>query len=161
MDNIKMEPDVDMDAEVFSVDDDDDDDGSCNQLYSEHLLKQAAHQVSPQKQPKARPSTSPFKGSKSSYDQVHFLEDLEKEEQNLMKSTRLDISHSNDLAHIGDSDYNFLVSFLPQMKKMSELQNLQFRAKMTNLMLEIMSPTMSTAPVSSSQCRNVNLNNYS
>ncbi|KAI8126062.1 hypothetical protein CVS40_3854 [Lucilia cuprina] len=171
MDNIKMEPDVEMDTEVFSLDDDDDDDddegGNYNQLYSEHLLKQAAQQNSSQKQPEAKPSTTPFKCSKRSYEQVHFLEDLEKEEQNLMKSTRLDISHSNDLAHVGDSDYNFLVSFLPQMKKMTELQNLQFRAKMTNLMLEIMSPTMSAAtaaPVSSSSssshCANVNSNNY-
>ncbi|KAM7356646.1 uncharacterized protein ACRADG_002301 [Cochliomyia hominivorax] len=87
--------------------------------------------------------------NKRSFDQVHFLEDLKKEEQNLIKSTRLDITRSDNLAHVGDSDYNFLVSFLPQMKKMSELQNLQFRAKMTEVMLNIMIPSTSVEAKSS------------
>lgn len=73
-------------------------------------------------------------------DQVHFLENLEREEQSLMQSTRMDMTRDNSTSHVGDSDYNFLVSFLPQMKRMSELQNLQFRAKMSELLLNIMAP---------------------
>ncbi|XP_039964769.1 probable serine/threonine-protein kinase fhkB [Bactrocera tryoni] len=73
-------------------------------------------------------------------DQVHFLENLEREEQSLMQSTRMDMTRDNSASHVGDSDYNFLVSFLPQMKRMSELQNLQFRAKMSELLLNIMTP---------------------
>lgn len=73
-------------------------------------------------------------------DQVHFLENLEREEQSLMQSTRMDMTRDNSSSHVGDSDYNFLVSFLPQMKRMSELQNLQFRAKMSELLLNIMTP---------------------
>lgn len=84
--------------------------------------------------------------SKRTDDQVHFLEDLEKEEQKLIISTRKDITRSNKLDHVGDSDYNFLVSFLPQMKKMSELENLQFRAKMCDMVLNILAPSISTNP---------------
>ncbi|KAM7355845.1 uncharacterized protein ACRADG_001789 [Cochliomyia hominivorax] len=80
------------------------------------------------------------KCSQRTVDQVHFLEDLGREEQKLIKSTRQDITRSNNLDHIGDSDYNFLVSFLPQMKKMTELQNLQFRARMCDMVLNIFSP---------------------
>uniref|UniRef100_A0A1I8NX12 MADF domain-containing protein n=1 Tax=Stomoxys calcitrans TaxID=35570 RepID=A0A1I8NX12_STOCA len=77
-------------------------------------------------------------------DRVHFLEDLEKEEQKLIQSTKRDISRAQD--HIGDSDYNFLVSFMPHMKKMSDLQNLQFRGRMCDLVLSILAPTMAAAP---------------
>ncbi|XP_073837998.1 uncharacterized protein isoform X2 [Musca autumnalis] len=76
---------------------------------------------------------------------VHFLENLEQEEHKLIKSTRDDIKRATN--HTGDPDYNFLVSFLPQMKKMNDLQNLQFRARMSDLVLNIMVPTMhNTAP---------------
>lgn len=77
-------------------------------------------------------------------DQMHFLENLEQEEQHLITSTHRDIKHSNNMDHIGDSDYNFLISFLPQMKKMTELQNLQFRAKMSEMVLKVLSPSNST-----------------
>ncbi|XP_005187031.2 uncharacterized protein LOC101889709 [Musca domestica] len=73
-----------------------------------------------------------------SEDRVHFLEDLEKQEQQLIKSTKHDISRA--LSHIGDSDYNFLVSFLPHMKKMTDLQNLQFRGRMCDLVLTSLAP---------------------
>ncbi|CAD7006453.1 uncharacterized protein LOC101457487 isoform X1 [Ceratitis capitata] len=73
-------------------------------------------------------------------DQVHFLENLEREEQSLMQSTRMDMTRDNSTSHVGDSDYNFLVSFLPKMKRMNELQNMQFRAKMCELLLNIMAP---------------------
>lgn len=169
MDGIKLEPGVEMNADSYSLDDESNE--------GEQLLQEAEQiqkvqmeddtptqpalrvnfslQNSNQNQMNAdnKPSFSNCKCPKRTYDQVHFLEGLEKEEQNLMKSTRLDIKRSNDLAHVGDSDYNFLVSFLPQMKKMSELQNLQFRAKTTDLMLTIMSQSIgnNSASVSSSQ----------
>ncbi|XP_075163515.1 uncharacterized protein LOC142236141 [Haematobia irritans] len=73
-------------------------------------------------------------------DRIHFLEDLEKEEQKLIQSTNQDISRTQD--HIGDSDYNFLVSFLPHMKKMSDLQNLQFRGRMCDLVLNVLAPNI-------------------
>ncbi|XP_037939181.1 uncharacterized protein LOC119672246 [Teleopsis dalmanni] len=76
--------------------------------------------------------------SKRSDDQIHFLEKLEREEQKLMQSTRQEIRSTNNICHIGDADYNFLISFLPQMKKMNEYQNLQFRAKMCQVLLNIM-----------------------
>ncbi|XP_053953235.1 uncharacterized protein LOC128860035 [Anastrepha ludens] len=86
-------------------------------------------------------------------DQVHFLENLEREEQSLMQSTRMDMRRDNNTSHVGDSDYNFLVSFLPQMKRMSELQNLQFRAKMSELLLNIMTPNTggSVQPMTTAQ----------
>ena len=83
------------------------------------------------------------KCAKLKTEQIHFLQNLEKEEENLITSTRLDLSRSNDMAHIGDSDYNFLVSFLPHMKTMNELQNLQFRAKISELMFNMRSTSMS------------------
>lgn len=86
------------------------------------------------------------KCSNRAEDQVHFLEDLGREEQQLIRSTRQDITRSNKLDHIGDSDYNFLVSFLPQMKKMSELQNLQFRARMCDMVLNIFAPPAPPPP---------------
>lgn len=90
---------------------------------------------------------SKCKCSESNQKQIHFLQDLGREEQKLMKSTRQDITRCNQLDHIGDFDYNFLVSFLPQMKKMSELQNLQFRAKMSETVLSILTdPTTTDTP---------------
>ncbi|XP_011182793.1 putative uncharacterized protein DDB_G0291608 [Zeugodacus cucurbitae] len=94
----------------------------------------------------ASSSRSPnCKCSNRADDQVHFLENLEREEQSLMQSTRMDMTRDNSSNHVGDSDYNFLVSFLPQMKRMSELQNLQFRAKMSELLLNIMTPQSSSS----------------
>ncbi|XP_061391583.1 uncharacterized protein LOC133326992 [Musca vetustissima] len=100
-----------------------------------------------------------------SEDRVHFLEDLEKEEQKLIKSTKRDINRA--LSHIGDSDYNFLVSFLPHMKKMTDLQNLQFRGRMCDLVLSTLAPSMSRhnspapppltpAPIVKVECGNSN-----
>ncbi|XP_059216397.1 uncharacterized protein LOC131994113 [Stomoxys calcitrans] len=47
-----------------------------------------------------------------------------------------------------DSELNFLISFLPHLKKMNDLQNLQFRVKMSELVWDILSPslTMSNTP---------------
>ncbi|XP_065361833.1 uncharacterized protein LOC135955410 [Calliphora vicina] len=86
-----------------------------------------------------KPTTSNWKCTKRPNDQVDFVEDLATDEHKLIKSSRSDITDSNDMVHVNDSDYNFLVSFLPQMKKINVLQNLQFRTKITNLMLNIMS----------------------
>ncbi|KAI8126060.1 Transcription factor Adf-1 [Lucilia cuprina] len=107
-------------------------------------LNQSPEQHFPSTHDNRKSSTSTphnCKCSQRTEDRVHFLEDLGKEEQKLMKSTRQDITRANKLDHVGDSDYNFLASFLPQMKKMSELQNLQFRAKMCEMVLNIMTPT--------------------
>ncbi|XP_061391582.1 uncharacterized protein LOC133326991 [Musca vetustissima] len=79
--------------------------------------------------------------SSRSENNVHFLENLEQEENNLMQSTREDMKRATT-DHNGDPDYNFLVSFLPQMKKMNDLQNLQFRARMSDLVLNILVPPM-------------------
>lgn len=76
---------------------------------------------------------------------VHFLENLEQEEKYLMRSTQNDLRRST-IDHAGDPDYNFLTSFLPQMKKMSELQNLQFRSRMCEMVLNILAPTPTLPP---------------
>lgn len=106
-----------------------------------------AHLAQQQTDANTTPSSSkkPYSNCKCSQrtdEQLHFLEDLGREEQKLISSTKQDITRSNNLDHIGDSDYNFLVSFLPQMKKMNELQNLQFRAKMCEIVLNILAPSM-------------------
>lgn len=72
---------------------------------------------------------------------IDFLELLEKEEQKLMRSTQKDEQRSTT-DHSGDPDYNFLISFLPQMKKMNDLQNLQFRTRMSELVLNILAPSL-------------------
>ncbi|KAH8256220.1 hypothetical protein KR026_011196 [Drosophila bipectinata] len=71
-------------------------------------------------------------------EQVNFLQNLEREEQQLMQSTSQDLARSKNVIHVGDSDYNYLMSFLPLMKQMTRLQNLRFRAKMGELLLQTM-----------------------
>ncbi|TDG50356.1 hypothetical protein AWZ03_003261 [Drosophila navojoa] len=71
-------------------------------------------------------------------EQVTFLESLEREEQQLIQSTSQDLARCKNILHVGDSDYNFLISFLPLMKQMSPLQNITFRAKMGELLLQTM-----------------------
>ncbi|KAH8415539.1 hypothetical protein KR222_002901 [Zaprionus bogoriensis] len=71
-------------------------------------------------------------------EQVDFLQSLEREEQQLMQSTSQDLARCKNVLHVGDSDYNFLISFLPLMKQMSPLQNVSFRAKMGELLLQTM-----------------------
>ncbi|KRF84391.1 transcription factor SPT20 homolog isoform X2 [Drosophila virilis] len=71
-------------------------------------------------------------------EQVNFLESLEREEQQLIQSTSQDLARCKNILHVGDSDYNFLISFLPLMKQMSPLQNVAFRAKMGELLLQTM-----------------------
>lgn len=83
--------------------------------------------------------------SKTTPKHVHFLENLEQEEKYLMRSTQNDLKRSA-VDHTGDPDYNFLTSFLPQMKKMSELQNLQFRSRMCEMVLNILAPTPTLPP---------------
>uniref|UniRef100_A0A1A9X4V7 MADF domain-containing protein n=1 Tax=Glossina brevipalpis TaxID=37001 RepID=A0A1A9X4V7_9MUSC len=61
--------------------------------------------------------------------------EIEKEKLNILKSTqnlRL------------DGDYNFLISLLPIMKNMSNMQKLEFRAKVGNIALDIMNDRKST-----------------
>ncbi|KAH8296185.1 hypothetical protein KR054_002678 [Drosophila jambulina] len=70
--------------------------------------------------------------------QVHFLENLEREEQQLMQSTSQDLARCKNVLHVGDSDYNYLISFLPLMKQMTPIQNVFFRAKMGELLLQTM-----------------------
>ncbi|ALC43286.1 CG13897 [Drosophila busckii] len=74
-------------------------------------------------------------------EQVSFLENLEREEQQLIQSTSQDLVRCKNSLHIGDSDYNFLISFLPVMKKMDPLQNVQFRAKVGEVLLQTMQGT--------------------
>lgn len=80
-------------------------------------------------------------------EQVNFLQSLEREEQQLMQSTSQDLARCKNVLHVGDSDYNFLISFLPLMKQMSPLQNVHFRAKMGELLLHtIQQPPMQAQP---------------
>lgn len=53
---------------------------------------------------------------------------LEKEKLVLMKA-------DNEMRN--DADYNFLLSLLPHMKSMSELNNLKFRMETTKILMEI------------------------
>jgi hypothetical protein len=46
-----------------------------------------------------------------------------------------------------DVDYNFLVSFLPIMKNMNDIQKLKFRMKMSGLALEITNGSQPASPV--------------
>ncbi|KAH8408731.1 hypothetical protein KR215_011758 [Drosophila sulfurigaster] len=71
-------------------------------------------------------------------EQVNFLEDLKREEQQLMQSTSQDLARCKNVLHVGDADYNFLVSILPMMKQMSPLQNVSFRAKVGEVLLHTM-----------------------
>ncbi|XP_039488396.1 uncharacterized protein LOC120449815 [Drosophila santomea] len=71
-------------------------------------------------------------------EQVNFLESLEREEQQLMQSTSQDLARCKSVLHVGDSDYNYLISFLPLMKQMTPYQNVYFRAKMGELLLKTM-----------------------
>lgn len=75
---------------------------------------------------------------------------IERQKLELLKS-------SSDLKL--DGDYNFLVSFLPIMKKMSDIQKLEFRVKMSELALNICRDNSSTPSTSWSsnepQVRNV------
>ncbi|XP_017015034.3 uncharacterized protein hng3 [Drosophila takahashii] len=71
-------------------------------------------------------------------EQVNFLENLEREEQQLMQSTSQDLARCKSILHVGDSDYNYLISFLPLMKQMTPIQNVFFRAKMGELLLQTM-----------------------
>lgn len=48
-----------------------------------------------------------------------------------------------------DGDYNFLLSFLPVMKKMSEIQKLKFRMQMSNIAYEISTSNDSASSMSS------------
>ncbi|XP_065361828.1 uncharacterized protein LOC135955406 [Calliphora vicina] len=126
---VKLEPELDLDPEVYILDDEDDDTDS--QMSGMEFLSEPN---SPQNQESAddKPSSTGGNCTKRPYDQAICLEDLEKDEHNLIKPVR-----SNEMVPVTDSDYNFLVSFLPKMKMINELKNLQFRAKITDLMLEI------------------------
>ena len=71
---------------------------------------------------------------------VQFQEDFLKKKQKLITTTDNEPTDSCYLQHIGDSDYNFLISFLPQIKKMTALQKLQFRANMSAIVLNTLAP---------------------
>ncbi|XP_061391589.1 uncharacterized protein LOC133326998 [Musca vetustissima] len=77
---------------------------------------------------------------------IHFLKNLEKEEEKLIKCTQDDMSSTASTPHHGaeDPDRNFLMSFLPHMKRMDDLQNLQFRSQMSQLILNIFIPPSTT-----------------
>ncbi|XP_065361539.1 uncharacterized protein LOC135955160 [Calliphora vicina] len=116
-------------AKVYALDDEDEDTDS--QMSGIEFL---SGQNSPLNQKSADdiPSSTGGNCTKRSYDQANSLEDLEKDEHNSIKTAR-----SNDMVPVTDDDYSFLVSYLPKMKKFNELQNLEFRAKITDLMLDI------------------------
>ncbi|XP_065361198.1 uncharacterized protein LOC135954883 [Calliphora vicina] len=114
-----VEPVPDLEPEVYIPDHEDDDTDS--QMSGMEFLSE---QNSPQNQKSA--------DDKSSSTGVS-LEDIEKDEHSFTKSAKVGETDSQ----ISDSDYNFLVSFLPKMKKINELQKLQFRAKVAHLALDI------------------------
>ncbi|XP_075160529.1 uncharacterized protein LOC142233475 isoform X2 [Haematobia irritans] len=91
-----------------------------------------------------RKPPSPPKSCKCA-NNVEFLENLEQQEQQLIKSTQEDIKRTE--CHINDPDYNFLISFLPQLKQMDDLQNLKFRSRLCDLVLDIMAPTVGPPPL--------------
>ncbi|XP_037827614.1 uncharacterized protein LOC119615678 [Lucilia sericata] len=64
----------------------------------------------------------------------------QKDENLLIKVNKNVRQHSRSTIHenIADSDYNFLISFLSHMKTLNTLQNLQFRAKMSDLILNFL-----------------------
>ncbi|KAH8349531.1 hypothetical protein KR084_001335 [Drosophila pseudotakahashii] len=85
-------------------------------------------------------------------EQVNFLENLEREEQQLMQSTSQDLARCKSVLHVGDSDYNYLISFLPLMKQMTPIQNVFFRAKMGELLLQTMQqPPVQQQPMQQQQ----------
>nr|XP_016933391.1 probable serine/threonine-protein kinase fhkB [Drosophila suzukii] len=85
-------------------------------------------------------------------EQVNFLESLEREEQQLMQSTSQDLARCKSVIHVGDSDYNYLVSFVPLMKQMTPIQNVFFRAKMGELLLQTMQqPPVQQQPMQQQQ----------
>ncbi|XP_058981892.1 myb-like protein Q [Musca domestica] len=71
---------------------------------------------------------------------IHFLRDLEREEEKLIQSTQEDIKSTTTHLDAEDPDRNFLLSFLPHMKKMNDLQNLQFRSQMSQMILNVLLP---------------------
>lgn len=87
---------------------------------------------------------NPCISSTGSEKRIHTFENLEHEEKYLIRSTQDDVRHSAKDHHMGDPDYNFLISFLPQMKKMNDVQNLQFRARMSEVVLNILVPSTAT-----------------
>ncbi|XP_065361834.1 uncharacterized protein LOC135955411 [Calliphora vicina] len=133
----KVEPELDLDPEVYIPDDDTD-----SQMYSIEFVSKPN---SPQNQESAddKPSSTGGNCTKRSNDQANFLENLETEEHNLTNSSHMDITRSNSMINVGDSDFNFLVSLLPQMKKINDLQKFKFRSKMINVMFNIMSASSS------------------
>lgn len=82
---------------------------------------------------------------------IHFLRDLEREEERLIQSTQEDIKSTNTHLDAEDPDRNFLLSFLPHMKKMNDLQNLQFRSQMSQMILNVLLPPTSTNVATTSQ----------
>ncbi|XP_065361827.1 uncharacterized protein LOC135955405 [Calliphora vicina] len=127
--SVKVEPGLDLDPEMYIPDDEDYDTDS--QMSGMEFLSEPNSPQNPEPADDT-PSSTGGNCSKRSYDQANLLEDIEKKDSNLIKSVR-----SNDMVPVIDSDYNFLVSFLPKMKKINELQNLQFRAKIIDLIMDI------------------------
>lgn len=108
---------------------------------AEEQVPSAAAQLSPnlnQGSAIAAAAASSCHCAKRVDEQVNFLESLEREEQQLMQSTSQDLARCKSVLHVGDSDYNYLISFLPLMKQMTPFQNVFFRAKMGELLLQTM-----------------------
>jgi len=117
---------------------------------AEEQVPSAAAQLSPnlnQGSAIAAAAASSCHCAKRVDEQVNFLESLEREEQQLMQSTSQDLARCKSVLHVGDSDYNYLISFLPLMKQMTPFQNVFFRAKMGELLLQ----TMQQPPVQQQQ----------
>ncbi|XP_065361832.1 uncharacterized protein LOC135955409 [Calliphora vicina] len=134
--NIKIEPELDIKPKVYLPDDDD------NSPQTPVDVKPNFSGFKLEENPEPaddKPTTSNWKYTKCSNNQANLLEGFAKDDHKLIKSSRSDIKDSNDMIHVNDSDYNFLISFLPKMKKINDLQNFQFRAQTTDLMLDIMS----------------------
>ncbi|XP_037819227.1 uncharacterized protein LOC119608745 [Lucilia sericata] len=65
-------------------------------------------------------------------------EKSEKEFKSIPIKQNNNITAAPSTHYINDPDYNFLISFSSHMKSMTPLQNLQFRAKMADMILNIL-----------------------
>uniref|UniRef100_A0A1I8NAL0 MADF domain-containing protein n=1 Tax=Musca domestica TaxID=7370 RepID=A0A1I8NAL0_MUSDO len=68
------------------------------------------------------------------------FQNLQQELRSLLKMTQT-VTKSAP-THVNDPNFNFLVSFLPQLKQMNPIQNAEFRARMSSLVLNILMPTL-------------------
>ncbi|XP_065361082.1 uncharacterized protein LOC135954778 [Calliphora vicina] len=128
---IKIEPDIEIEADIYPMDNEESNSSHGKQYRKENSLKSP-----PAKKLRVmdKNSTPKPKGNKPS-ERSNFLNDHAIAAENLLIPTRPPLD-------IGDPDNNFLISFSSHMKSMSQFQNLQFRAKMSDLILNILTTSL-------------------